>query len=118
MAKSIRVIPKKRGRPKTTGRGTLVGVRLHPPELTRLDDWAKLQEDQPSRPKALWQLAELALAAAPKTRTERGRYRFVVKKSTGSKLFITAEPAGETIERLGISASILSPAFPRNKHTR
>jgi hypothetical protein len=63
MAKSIQVNPKKRGRPKTTGRGMLVGVRLHPPDLARLDEWAKLQEDQPSRPKALWRLAERALGA-------------------------------------------------------
>jgi hypothetical protein len=111
MAKSIRVNPKRRGRPKTTGRGTLVGVRLHPPELTRLDDWAKQQEDKPSRPKALWHLAELALAAAPKMHTERGQYRFVVKESTGSKLFITAEPAGETIEGLGMLGFDLEPGI-------
>jgi len=51
-----------------------VGVRLHAPELARLDEWAKRQEDQPSRQKALWRLAERGLAAeadAPK----RGRVK-------------------------------------------
>jgi hypothetical protein len=110
MAQSIRVVPKKkRGRPKTTGRGTLVGVRLHRSELTRLDEWATHQQDHPSRPKALWRLAELSLAAGAKTRTERGQYRFVVKESAGGKLFIAAEPAGDTIERLGLLCFDLEP---------
>jgi hypothetical protein len=41
----------------------LIGVRLHPPELARLDGWAETQVDKPSRPKALWRLAERGLAA-------------------------------------------------------
>jgi hypothetical protein len=40
MRKAISVATKKRGRPKTTGKGTRVTIRLHPPELTTLDEWA------------------------------------------------------------------------------
>ena len=40
MAKAIMAVTKKRGRPKTTGKGTLVGIRLHAPELALLDAWA------------------------------------------------------------------------------
>jgi hypothetical protein len=116
MAKSIRVIPKKRGRPKTTGRGTLIGVRLHPPELVRLDAWIATQDDpKTSRPEALRRLAEVGLAAVPKRRTERGQYRFIVKESTGTKLFVTAEPAGDTIERLGLLSFELEPGISKKQ---
>jgi hypothetical protein len=40
MARSIRVSTKRRGRPKTTGKGEMIGVRLHPPLLTQLENWA------------------------------------------------------------------------------
>jgi hypothetical protein len=62
MAKSIRVNPKKRGRPKTTGRGTLIGVRLQSKELALLDAWIAQQKDGPSRPEALRRLASEVLA--------------------------------------------------------
>jgi hypothetical protein len=60
MAKSIQDIPNKRGRgrPKTTGRGEGILVRLYAHELARLDAWAAQQEDAPlSRPEALRRLA-------------------------------------------------------------
>ena len=58
MATSIRVIPKKRGRPVTTGKGTLIGVRLQSRELAELDHWAARQGDEPSRPEAVRRLIE------------------------------------------------------------
>jgi hypothetical protein len=39
MAKAISVVKKKRGRPPT-GIGTRATIRLHSPELERLDEWA------------------------------------------------------------------------------
>jgi hypothetical protein len=65
MAKSIRVITKKRrGRPVTTGKGTLVGVRLLKAPLAKLDDWiARQGEDDLSRPEAIRRLVELGLKA-------------------------------------------------------
>jgi hypothetical protein len=62
MAKSIRVNPKKRGRPKTTGRGQLIGIRVHKPLLAALDVWIADQESAPSRPEAIRRLVELGLA--------------------------------------------------------
>jgi hypothetical protein len=55
MAKSIRGIAKKRrGRPKTTGEGTPVMVRLHDDILSPLDRWIADQPDpQPTRPEAV-----------------------------------------------------------------
>ena len=65
MAKSFRDIPKKkrRGRPKTTGRGAGILVRLHDDALKSLDGWVANQSDTPSRPEAIRRLVEMALAA-------------------------------------------------------
>jgi hypothetical protein len=46
---------KKIGRPRVDS--TLIGVRLTPAELERLDEWCLAQEDQPGRPEALRRLA-------------------------------------------------------------
>jgi hypothetical protein len=89
-----------------------IGVRVPPEELSAIDAWIAKQDDpKPSRPEALRRLAEQTLSATPKKRTERGQYRFVVKESTGSKLFIAAEPAGDTIERLGLLSFDLEPGI-------
>jgi len=62
MAKSIRDIPKKRrGRPKTTGRGEGVMVRLHSDQMADLDAWSERQDDRPSRPEAIRRLVTIAL---------------------------------------------------------
>jgi hypothetical protein len=56
MAKSIQNIPKKRkrGRPKTTGRGEGILVRLQPDLLNALDQWiADQPTPKPSRPDAV-----------------------------------------------------------------
>jgi 2-haloacid dehalogenase len=58
MAKSIEDIPKKRGRKKTTGRGTGVLVRLHEPTLAALDEWRAGDEQKLSRPEAIRRLVE------------------------------------------------------------
>jgi hypothetical protein len=62
MAKSIRVSTKKRGRPKTTGKGELIGVRILPPLLKELDVWIGAQEPRPSRPEAIRKFLERGLA--------------------------------------------------------
>jgi hypothetical protein len=69
MAKSIGVITKKRrGRPVTTGKGTLIGVRLSDDPLSTLDAWiAKQKEPGLSRPEAIRRLVERSLTV--KTRS-------------------------------------------------
>jgi hypothetical protein len=53
MAKSIRDNTKRRrGRPVTTGKGTLVGVRLQPAHLVALDAWIAKQDAPLTRPEA------------------------------------------------------------------
>jgi hypothetical protein len=54
MAKSTTVLTQKKKRgPKPTGKGTLVGVRLHNPELSALDTWREDQDPVPTRPEAI-----------------------------------------------------------------
>jgi hypothetical protein len=49
-----------RGRPKTTGRGTGIMVRLHGRHLTGIDEWRK-RSGGVSRPEAIRQLISIAL---------------------------------------------------------
>jgi hypothetical protein len=64
MAKSIRDNKKRRGRPRTTGTGTLIGVRMTDDSLSTLDGWAAKQDDTPSRPEAIRRLVDLGLMHA------------------------------------------------------
>jgi hypothetical protein len=49
MARQSVLSQKKRG-PPATGKGTLIGVRMQPPDLSALDEWVAAQNDKPSRP--------------------------------------------------------------------
>jgi hypothetical protein len=72
MAKQKRTKAKKRrGRPVTTGRGTLIGIRCHKEFLTRVDAWRAGQAGELSRPAAIHRLAELWLDTAGRE-TKRG----------------------------------------------
>jgi hypothetical protein len=68
MGKSISVITKKRrGRPVTTGKGTLIGVRLLDTPLAKLDAWiADQKEPDLTRPEAMRRLLEIGLKAKVK----------------------------------------------------
>jgi len=56
--------PKKRGRPKTTGKGLGIQVRLQPGPLKALDEWIEThRKPKPSRPEAIRKLCEDRLAA-------------------------------------------------------
>ena len=53
---------KKIGRPVTTGKGELIGVRLHEPALGDLDAWIAAQpEPRPTRPEAIRRILSQAL---------------------------------------------------------
>jgi len=71
MAKSIRVTTKSRGRPKTTGIGTQIGMRWQSSKLGAIDDWRRDQADLPSRTEAIRRLVELGLAANGATGRKR-----------------------------------------------
>jgi len=57
---------RKPGRPRTTGPGEQVKLRCHSDFLKAVDAWRKRQGGELSRPKAIMQLAWLALLGARK----------------------------------------------------
>ena len=102
MAKKIKA--KGRGRPPTTGKGTLVGLRCHPPFLKAVDAWRGRQDDNPTRPAAIVQLAVLGLTLGP------------VAVGTNQKAAAKAsDMAGEEIDRL---ANHSAPAEERDSRKR
>jgi hypothetical protein len=88
--RSVRPQKKKRGAP---GKGTLINLRLQPGPLARVDGWAALQKDAPSRPQAVRRLVELGLAIAPRT------------GARPQKAAKAAEMASLEIDRLSASVS-------------
>lgn len=62
MSKSNSVNANKRGRPVTTGTGTVIGVRMLDAPLAEIDRWIKEQgETDLSRPEAIRRLVEIGL---------------------------------------------------------
>lgn len=61
MAKSIGDISKRRGRPKTTGPGTGILVKMHEPQLVAIDKWIARQDEATTRPEAIRRLVEIGL---------------------------------------------------------
>ena len=70
MSDTISDIPKKRGRP-AIGKGEPVLVRLRPELEAKLATWINRRGVRPSRPEAIRQLVEKALA--PKKRKPKAR---------------------------------------------
>jgi hypothetical protein len=88
MAKSIKVKPKKRGRP-ATGKDPLMAFRASPVMRASVVKWAENQSDQPTLSEAIRRLVELGL----KAKTD-GR-----RASEGQKLR-AREMAGKTIDHM------------------
>jgi hypothetical protein len=101
MAKSIRVSTKKRGRPKTTGKGELIGVRILPSLLKELDAWIGDQEPRPSRPEAIRRFLERALARS-------SHHRSTVKR--------TDQKASELADR--VAEHIVDKSMPLEEQQR
>jgi hypothetical protein len=100
MGKSIRDIAKRPGRPKTTGPGTGVMVKMHDPQLDAIDAWiSKQKEPDLTRPEAIRRLVELGLTVKTKARPT-GRL------STA----LVADLAAESIDSLG--PPVKAPARP------
>ena len=90
MKKSIGVNANKRGRPVTTGTGTVIGVRMLDEPLAAIDAWiAKQRDPQLSRPEAIRRLVELGLAGATAGRAK--------KSATSSK---SSDLAGNQIDKM------------------
>lgn len=61
MKKAKRKAGNLRGPLRTTGPGKLIGVRVLPPLLKRIDTWAARQDEKPTRPDAMRRLIERGL---------------------------------------------------------
>ena len=105
MIKSIRVITKKkRGRPISTGKGTLIGVRLLDGPLSALDTWIEKQEDPDlSRPEAIRRLVEtgLTMKAPAKAASNPGRKLRAQELATSAieRIIDPSAPADERAQR-------------------
>lgn len=53
-----------------TGKGTLVGVRLQPPQLEALDEWIAAQDAPVTRPEAIRAILAPTLQKSSPARTE------------------------------------------------
>jgi metal-responsive CopG/Arc/MetJ family transcriptional regulator len=53
----------KRGPKPTTGKGQLIGVRIHVELIRLIDEFRRTQKDLPSRPEAIRRIVEQALKA-------------------------------------------------------
>src|ERR1700693_4754552 len=101
MGKSISVNANKRGRPVTTGTGTVVGVRMLDRPLAAVDAWIAKQKDPDlSRPEAIRRLVELGLKAkAPaKPVTKPGR-RLRAQELAANAIEKMIDPAAPPEER-------------------
>jgi len=68
MAKSNKVVPKKRrGRP-ATGRDPVTAIRLSKEMRAKVDQWAEEQADEPGRSEAIRRLVEIGLTVKPAVR--------------------------------------------------
>jgi hypothetical protein len=94
MTKSIRVITKKmRGRPLTTGKGTLIGVRMQPDELAVLDSWLTRDGRGLTRPQAI------RLGAAKPIAKTSANTSTKAKELAGQAIDGLADPRASTEER-------------------
>jgi hypothetical protein len=68
MAKQEKSVHKKRGRPPGRSYGETIPMRLSPALKDKVEAWARMQPDKPSRSEALRRLIELALNLSIKRR--------------------------------------------------
>jgi hypothetical protein len=89
MKKSIKVEPKKRGRP-ATGKDPLMGFRASPDIRAAIVRWAELQPDHPSLSESIRRLVEIGLVAST-TSPDQQRYQARASESAAK----AAKLAGE-----------------------
>jgi hypothetical protein len=100
MAKSISVNANKRGRPVTTGTGTVVGVRMLKRPLAALDAWiAKQKEPELSRSEAIRRLVELGLTIKTKAKQSSPARAARAKELAAKAIDKMIDPAAPPEER-------------------
>ena len=100
MAKSKKVVSKKkRGRP-ATGRDPVTAIRLSPNLRQTVDAWAAKQKDAPGRSEAIRRLVELGLTARVPPRRSSDKQKARAKELAGSAIDKLTEVAASTDDKL------------------
>lgn len=109
MATSIRDIGKKgRGRPKTTGLGTGILVRMHD-QLEALDGWIEKQKEPGlTRPEAIRRLVELGLSVDKPQAQTPTRISARAKRLAGRAIDGLADDKASTVEQADRKSDLLS----------
>lgn len=98
MKKSIRKRTRRKpGPPRTTGKGTLVGVRCQAPFLVRLDAWR--EAEGVGRPAAIRALAELGLASARSAKPRSKKAASKASELAAREIDVLADESATDIER-------------------
>jgi hypothetical protein len=90
---------KKRREPPPTGKGELLGVRIHLPPLEALDSWIAQQPDKPSRPEAVRRLLHTALAQSSDQNKEAAQKASAIAARTADRLVDKSMPTEEQERR-------------------
>jgi Arc/MetJ-type ribon-helix-helix transcriptional regulator len=99
MAKSIQVIPKKRGRGRpATGKDPMVTARMPAPLIKSVDSWAAKNADG-SRSEAIRRLVELGLAGSAPTKQTSPKEAAMASDMAGRQIDKLANPAMPEAER-------------------
>ena len=104
MAKSIKVEPKRRGRP-ATGKDPLMGFRASPVMRASVVRWAENQPDKPTLSEAIRRLVELGLTVKAKRRPS----------SREGQRLRAREMAGKAIDKLADTAATPADQATRKK---
>jgi hypothetical protein len=107
MAKSIKVKPKKRGRP-ATGKDPLMGFRASPEMRASVVRWAENEPDQPTLSEAIRRLVEMGLKSVSGPKPARNATR-------SSR---AAELAAKVIDKLGDPAASTEERDERRRLTK
>jgi Arc/MetJ-type ribon-helix-helix transcriptional regulator len=98
MARSIRALPKKRGRP-ATGRDPVSAIRLSPNLIAMIDKWAA-RNDVSSRSEAIRRLVEAGLGEAPLVQRRSRKAASKASDMAGRQIDKIGDPSATDEERL------------------
>jgi hypothetical protein len=90
---------KKRRGPPPTGKGELLGVRIHPPQLAALEGWIAQQSDKPSRPEAVRRLLDFALAQSSDQNKQTAQKASEIAARTADRIVDKSVPPEEQDRR-------------------
>ena len=99
----------KRGRPKTTGAGTQIGMRWQRTELAAIDTWRHGQDGSPSRTEAIRRLVELGLGVASRSAPGIAMVPLVAHPKPGRRGKRAAEAAEMASKQIDKLANPLVP---------